>query len=88
MRIQTLKKLAAEMRAVARGEIPAPADASLPSAESAAAVNSIPSVEKPRPRDCDYSYVAAYARDQASCLFGPELIGNLGRHWNAQSRAP
>ncbi len=35
MKIQPLTELMTEMRAVARGEMPAPADAALPSAESA-----------------------------------------------------
>ncbi|MSO99842.1 MAG: MarR family transcriptional regulator [Acetobacteraceae bacterium] len=35
MKIQPMKDLMAEMRAVARGEIPAPADAAAPSVESA-----------------------------------------------------
>ncbi len=35
MKIQPMKDLIAEMRAVARGEIPAPADAGQPSVESA-----------------------------------------------------
>jgi predicted transcriptional regulator len=38
MKIQPMKDLMAEMRAVARGEIPAPADAALPSVESAEAL--------------------------------------------------
>lgn len=38
MKIQPTKDLIAEMRAVARGEIPAPADAALPSVESAEAL--------------------------------------------------
>lgn len=38
MKIQRMKSLIAEMRAVARGEIPAPADAALPSVESAEAL--------------------------------------------------
>jgi len=38
MKIQPMKDLIAEMRAVARGEIPAPADAALPSVESAEAL--------------------------------------------------
>ena len=38
MKIQTLAALIGEMRAVARGEIAAPPDAALPSAESAEAV--------------------------------------------------
>ena len=38
MKIQSLKDLINEMRAVARGEIPAPADAAEPSVESAEAL--------------------------------------------------
>lgn len=38
MKIQPMKDLIAEMRAVARGEIPAPADAAMPSVESAEAL--------------------------------------------------
>src|SRR5271166_1163369 len=38
MKIQTMKELEAEMLAVVRGEIPAPADAALPSVESAEAL--------------------------------------------------
>lgn len=38
MKIQTMSNLIDEMRAVARNEIPAPADAAAPSAESAEAV--------------------------------------------------
>jgi predicted transcriptional regulator len=38
MKIQTMKKLEAEMLAVAVGEIPAPPDAALPSVESAEAL--------------------------------------------------
>jgi predicted transcriptional regulator len=38
MKIQTTKALAEEMRAVARGELTAPADAALPSVESAEAL--------------------------------------------------
>ena len=38
MKIQRMKDLIAEMREVARGEIPAPADAALPSVESAEAL--------------------------------------------------
>ncbi len=38
MKIQPMKDLIAEMRAVARGEIPAPPDAALPSVESAEAL--------------------------------------------------
>ena len=38
MKIQRMKDLIAEMRAVARGEIPAPADAASPSVESAEAL--------------------------------------------------
>lgn len=38
MKIQRMKDLIGEMRAVARGEIPAPADAALPSVESAEAL--------------------------------------------------
>jgi len=34
MRIESMGRLFREMRAVARGEIPAPADAAMPSAES------------------------------------------------------
>ena len=38
MKIQTMKALEEEMRAVARGELTAPADAALPSVESAEAL--------------------------------------------------
>ncbi len=38
MKIQPIKDLIADMRAVARGEIQAPADAALPSVESAEAL--------------------------------------------------
>ena len=38
MKIQRMKDLIAEMRAVARGEVPAPADAALPSVESVEAL--------------------------------------------------
>jgi predicted transcriptional regulator len=38
MKIQTMKELEAEMLAVARGEIPAPADAGAPTVESAGAL--------------------------------------------------
>jgi predicted transcriptional regulator len=38
MKIQSTNDLIGEMRAVARGEIPAPADAALPSVESAGAL--------------------------------------------------
>ena len=38
MKVQSLKALEAEMRAVARGEIAAPADAAAPSVESAEAL--------------------------------------------------
>lgn len=31
-------------------------------------------------------YMAVYARDQAECHFSPALIGNLERHWQAQTR--
>ena len=37
MKVQSLKDLAVEMRAVARGEIAAPADAAAPSVETAKA---------------------------------------------------
>jgi predicted transcriptional regulator len=38
MKVQSLSNLISEMRAVARGEIPAPADAAMPSVESVAAL--------------------------------------------------
>ena len=38
MKIQTLKELEAEMKAVVKGEIPAPSDAHLPSVDSAEAL--------------------------------------------------
>jgi thioesterase DpgC len=38
------------------------------------------------PLDMFRDYFAVYAREQAYCHFSPALIGNLERHWNAQSR--
>jgi len=40
------------------------------------------------PLDMFRNYFAVYAREQAFCHFSPALIGNLEKHWNAQSRRP
>jgi thioesterase DpgC len=38
------------------------------------------------PLDLFRRYAAAYARDQAYCVFSPALIANLERNWDAQNR--
>jgi (3,5-dihydroxyphenyl)acetyl-CoA 1,2-dioxygenase len=40
------------------------------------------------PLDVFRDYCAFYAREQAYCHFGQELIANLEQHWNAQKRTP
>jgi predicted transcriptional regulator len=65
MRIQSLKSLEAEMRAVARGEIPAPADAAEASFNSIAAVLRVLTAEN--------RHLLAVIRNRR-----PESIGALG----------
>jgi thioesterase DpgC len=31
-------------------------------------------------------YMSTYSREQAYCIFSPELVRNLEQHWNAQER--
>src|SRR4051794_28499907 len=38
------------------------------------------------PLDVFRTYMALYAREQASCHFSPALIANLERHWDARNR--
>ena len=40
------------------------------------------------PLDDFRRYLAAYAREQARCLYAPALIRNLERNWEAQKRRP
>jgi len=40
------------------------------------------------PLDRFREYMALYAREQAWCHLSPQLIANLERHWQAQSRQP